>query len=112
MEIGRIQLWQVPLLAMAVVALAEWALGAVLRRWRLRVDWRLARAVGFGAAVLLASALLLVNYLSEADKLANIISAVAAVATLWLTHRAFQRPARAEPPPRSARERAPEDAVP
>ncbi|MCI4065562.1 hypothetical protein MRQ36_24565 [Micromonospora sp. R77] len=96
MESGRIELWQVPLLAMAVVALAEWAVGAVLRRWPLRVDWRLARALGFGAAVLVAAALLFVNYLSEADKLANVVSAVAAVATLWLTHRAFQRPAGAD----------------
>ncbi|NES13771.1 MULTISPECIES: hypothetical protein [Micromonospora] len=112
MEIGGIQLWQVPLLAMAAVALAEWAVGAVLRRWSVRVDWRLARALGFGAAVLVASVLLLVNYLSEADKLANIISAVAAVATLWLTRRAFQRPARTDPPARPESRPTPEDAVP
>lgn len=112
MEIGRIQLWQVPLLAMALVALAEWAVGAMLRRWPVRVDWRLVRGLGFGAAVLVASALLLVNYLSEADKLANIISAVAAVATLWLTRRAFQRPATPHRLSDSGSQAAPEDAVP
>ncbi|MEE6260825.1 hypothetical protein [Plantactinospora sonchi] len=94
MEFDGIELWQVPLLAMAVVALAEWVAGKVLRRWPLRVDWRLVRLVGFGVAVLVALVLLLINYLSEsdADKIANIISAVAAVATLWFTYRAFRTP--------------------
>ena len=86
------QLWQVPLLAMAVVSLAEWALEEVWRRWPVRVNWRLMRAVGFGAAVLVASTLILINYLSEADKIANIVSAIATVATLWLTYRSFRRP--------------------
>lgn len=90
------QMWQVPLLAMAVVALAEWGVSEALRRWRFRVNWKLARAVGFGAAILLAAVLLLINYLATADKLANVISAVAAVVTLWWTYRAFQRPV---PPP-------------
>ncbi|MCW3840562.1 hypothetical protein ONA70_10685 [Micromonospora yasonensis] len=112
MEVGRIQLWQVPLLAMAVIALAEWAVGAVLRRWPLRVDWRLMRAVGFAVAVLVASALLLVNYLSEADKLANIVSAIAAVATLWLTHRAFQRSGTVESPKPSRADEKSVDRVP
>jgi hypothetical protein len=86
------QLWQVPLLAMAVVSLAELATEKVLRKWPKGVNWRLMRAVGFGAAVLVASTLILINYLSEADKIANIASAIATVATLWLTYRSFRKP--------------------
>ena len=93
----RIQLWQVPLLAMALVCLAEWAIVTVLRRWPVRVDWRLVRIVGFSVAVLVASLLILVNYLSPADKVANVISASAAIATLWLTYRAYQKPTTGEP---------------
>lgn len=112
MEFGAIQLWQVPLLAMAAVALVEWAVGGVLRRWSPRINWRLVQVTGFSLAVLLAGALLLVNYLSEADKLANIVSAIATVATLWLTHRAFQRSVPPRTPPRSdPADRDAEDAV-
>ena len=92
----RIQLWQVPLLAMAVVCLAEWGIVTVLRRWPVRVDWRLVRIIGFSVAVLVASVLILVNYLSPADKVANVISAGAAIATLWLTYRAYQKPTTGE----------------
>lgn len=81
-----------------------------MRRWPLRVNWHLVRWLGFGAAVGVAGALIFANYLSEADKVANIVSALAAVATLWLTHRAFRRPGAPGSPESSGADRAAGDA--
>ncbi|MFY1636236.1 hypothetical protein ACN27F_23685 [Solwaraspora sp. WMMB335] len=90
----QIQPWQIPLLVMAGIIVAEALAVPVLRRWAGTVLKRTLRTASLGlvAAILLVVLVVAAIGPSLADQLASVAAAIAGIAASWLTYRSHRAP--------------------
>ncbi|MFY1697944.1 MULTISPECIES: hypothetical protein [unclassified Solwaraspora] len=88
----EIQSWQIPLLVMAGIIVAETVTVPALRRWGGTVLKQTLRTASLGLLALLLVAALVVAALgpSLADQLASVAATISGFVALWLTWRSYR----------------------
>ena len=91
----KIELWQVPLLVIAVVVVVDFTARAVLKRWRLPTERRKQlKTAALGALAVIGALLLWVAWplygTSAAASIAAVVQTLIEAATLWLTYQAYK----------------------
>ncbi|WP_422752140.1 hypothetical protein [Micromonospora sp. WMMD708] len=87
----KVEPWQVPILVMAGIILAELATRVVPRRWTAHLAKQQVRTVALGGlAVLVIVVGVLALGPDLADQIASVAASVAGLVALWLTYRSYQ----------------------
>ncbi|MFJ8690548.1 hypothetical protein [Micromonospora wenchangensis] len=94
----KIEPWQVPILVMAGIILAELVIRVIPRRWTAHLVRQQVRTVALGGlAVLVIVVGVLALGPDLADQIASVAAAVAGLVALWLTYRSYQLQSAASP---------------
>ncbi|MEU1606449.1 hypothetical protein [Micromonospora matsumotoense] len=94
----KVEPWQVPILVMAGIILAELVIRVIPRRWTAHLAKQQVRTVALGGlAVLIIVVGVLALGPDLADQIASVAAAVAGLAALWLTYRSYQLQTAASP---------------
>ncbi|MFY1683397.1 hypothetical protein [Micromonospora sp.] len=94
----KVEPWQVPILVMAGIILAELATRVIPRRWTAHLARQQVRTVALGGlAVLVIVVGVLALGPDLADQIASVAASIAGLVALWLTYRSYQLQTTATP---------------